>query len=87
MLMLCYAVSWTLYGLVTSNLGQSDGAVLLSTGQTLTVPEFLHENFHYSHDMVGYVVLVLAAFVAAFWTAGWAAFRYLNFNVSPGMLD
>ena len=77
------AVSWTLYGLVTSNLGKQENLLQLNNGQIVTVPEFLYNQFHYRHDMVGYIVLILAAFVAVFWTAGWAAFRYLNFNVSP----
>ena len=77
------AVSWTLYGLVTSNLGKQENLLQLNNGQIVTVPEFLYDQFHYRHDMVGYIVLILAAFVAVFWTAGWAAFRYLNFNVSP----
>ena len=79
----CTAVSWTLYGLVTSNLGKQEGLLQLNTGRIITVPEFLYDNFHYRHDMLGYIVLILAAFVTLFWTAGWAAFRYLNFNVSP----
>ena len=79
-------VSWTLYGLVTSNLGKQENLLQLNNGQIVTVPEFLYNNFHYQHDMVGYIVLILAAFVTAFWTAGWAAFRYLNFNVRPCLL-
>ena len=81
-----FAVSWTLYGLVTSNLGKQDNLLQLNNGQNLTVSEFLYNNFHYQHDMIGYIVLILAAFIMAFWTAGWAAFRYLNFNVRPCLL-
>ena len=73
--------------MVASNIGEAPGKVFLSTGQRLTVPDFLHVYLDYSHDMIGYAVLVLVGFVVAFWTAGWASFRYLNFNVcpSPGM--
>ena len=81
-----FAVSWTLYGLVTSNLGKQDNQLQLNNGHNSTVPEFLYNNFHYQHDMIGYIVLILAAFIMAFWTAGWAAFRYLNFNVRPCLL-
>ena len=80
---LCPAVTWTLYGVVGSNLGEQNTPLVLNTGQVTTAPEFLYNNFHYKHDFIGWVVLILIAFVAAFWAAGWAAFRYLNFNVSP----
>ena len=55
----------------------------LNDGSHQLVSDFLFETFHYKHDMVGYVVLILFAFIAAFWMAGWAAFRFLNFNVRP----
>ena len=80
---LCLAVTWTLYGLVGSNLGEQNTPLVLNTGQMTTAPQFLYDNFHYKHDFIGWVVLILIAFVAAFWAAGWAAFRYLNFNVRP----
>ena len=66
-----------------SNLGEQTNNLTLNSGEITNVPDFLYNTFHYKHDMIGYVVLILFAFVAAFWVAGWAAFRYLNFNVRP----
>ena len=74
-------MTWTLYGLVISNLGKQDNILRLDSGQNETVPEYLHDNYGYSSAMLGYIVLILAAFIAAFWTAGWAGFRYLSFDV------
>ena len=74
-------MTWTLYGLVISNLGKQDNILRLDGGQTETVPEYLYDNYGYSSAMLGYIVLILATFIVAFWTAGWAGFRYLSFDV------
>ena len=74
-------VTWSLYGLVVSNIGDADSnLVRLTAGGTLTVPEFLKERFGYRHDWVGWVVIVLAAFTMLFWGMGALAFKKLNFQ-------
>ena len=74
-------VTWSLYGLVTSNLGDEDGQmVTLTAGGTQTVPQFLRSRFGYRHEWEGWVVIVLAAFVAFFWGIGALAFKKLNFQ-------
>ena len=74
-------VTWSLYGLVTSNIGDyDDRMVSLTDGGTQTVPEFLRSRFGYKHAWEGRVVIVLAAFVALFWGMGALAFKKLNFQ-------
>ena len=74
-------VTWSLYGLVVSNLGDYDDRIVaLADGGTLTVPQFLEDRFGYKHAWEGWVVIVLAAFVALFWGMGALAFKKLNFQ-------
>jgi len=74
-------VTWSLYGLVVSNLGDEDNNIVqLTDGGTMTVPEFLRNRFGYRHEWEGWVVIVLAAFAVFFWGAGALAFKKLNFQ-------
>ena len=74
-------VSWSLYGLVTSNVGDYDNRLVeLTAGGTQTVPEFLHNRFGYRHNWEGWCVIVLAAYVVFFWGIGALAFKRLNFQ-------
>ncbi|KAL0029477.1 hypothetical protein WJX77_010449 [Trebouxia sp. C0004] len=74
-------VTWSLYGLVVSNIGDEDNNIVhLTNGGTTTVPEFLRDRFGYRHEWEGWVVIVLAAFAVFFWGAGALAFKKLNFQ-------
>ena len=74
-------VTWSLYGLVVSNLGDEDSNIVqLTDGGTMTVPEFLRNRIGYRHEWEGWVVIVLAAFAVFFWGAGALAFKKLNFQ-------
>ena len=73
--------TWTLYGLIVSNVGDyDDKMVSLTDGGTQTVPEFLRNRFGYKHEWEGWVVIVLAEFAALFWGMGALAFKKLNFQ-------
>lgn len=76
-------VSWSLYGLIGSNLGDYDGPdrmVKLPDNTTKTVQAFLEDSFGYKHDWLGWVVCVLILFTITFWGAGALAFKKLNFQ-------
>ena len=74
-------VSWSLYGLVVSNIGDYDDRVVeLTAGGTQSVPDFLRSRFGYTHAWQGWCVIVLAAFAALFWGMGALAFKKLNFQ-------
>lgn len=74
------AVCCSLYGLVVSNVGDYDNVVRMANGQEQTMKAFLKDTFDYEHDMIGYVVLIMFAFVALFWCLGAYAFQKLNFQ-------
>ena len=73
-------MSWLLYGLIEGTVGSEQGTVQLSDGSTQTLSVFLHEQFLYEHNHIGYCVLILLGFVALFWSLGAAAFRFINYN-------
>lgn len=74
-------VTWSLYGLIASNLGDyQDRTVQLFDGTTMSVPDFLGSNFGYKHSWLGWVVCVLILFTITFWGAGALAFKKLNFQ-------
>lgn len=74
-------VTWSLYGLVTSNIGDyDDRRVQLLDGTIKSVPDFLGSNFGYKHSWLGWVVCVLILFTVTFWGAGALAFKKLNFQ-------
>lgn len=73
-------VSWTLYGLVASNVGDLDNASISVNGVTQTVPQFLLSQFGYRHDWLGWVVLILIGWIVTFWGIGAYAFKRFNFQ-------
>ncbi len=75
-------VSWTLYGLVASNVGDLDNAYITLNGETtaISVPQFLRQQFDYRHDWLGYVVLILIGWIIVLWGIGALAFKKLNFQ-------
>ena len=74
-------VSWSLYGLISSNIGDyQDRTVHLLDGTTKNVPDFLESNLGYKHSWLGWVVCVLVLFIITFWGAGALAFKKLNFQ-------
>ena len=78
-------VTWTLYGLVASNVGDLDNAFINLNGgvgpdDIVSVPQFLRQQFDYRHDWLGYVVLILLGWIILFWGLGAYAFKKFNFQ-------
>ena len=59
-------VSWSLYGLVTSQLGDVETLVAVPGQGEVTVATFVRSYFGYRHSWLGYVVLMLCGYVAIF---------------------
>ncbi|KAF9594978.1 hypothetical protein IFM89_035751 [Coptis chinensis] len=74
-------ISWTLYGLVTSQIGDKNNQVEIP-GTTFrpTVKEYLKENLGYEHDFLGYVALAHIAFVFLFLFVFAFGIKFLNFQ-------
>ena len=75
-------VSWTLYGLVASNVGDLSDQFITLNGETtpISVPQFLRQQFDYRHDWLGWVVLILLGWIIVFWLLGAYAFKRFNFQ-------
>lgn len=63
-----------------ASLPASAREVQLAVGGPQSVPEFLLEQYGYRHDWIGWVVIVLAAFVVLFWGMAAVASEVLSFQ-------
>ena len=73
-------VTWTLYGLVASNVGDVVGNIALNDGPPISVQQFLLDRFDYRHSFLGWVVLILVGWIVVFWALGAYAFKRFNFQ-------
>lgn len=80
----CYyinPVSWTLYGLIVSQLGDlNDTYIVDFSGQTVTVPQFLDDQFMYKYSMLWPTVGILLAFIVTFVLASFGGLKILNYQ-------
>eukprot|EP00250_Pteridium_aquilinum_P014948 c22298_g1_i1 orf=828-5267(+) len=74
-------VSWTLYGLITSQLGDLDNLTIEVAGSgRLTVPQYLQTFMGYRHDFLGTVAGVQVGFVILFAVVFAFCIRTFNFQ-------
>ena len=74
-------MAWTLYGLITSQLGDvKDSFQTPGGGSAEPVEQFIRTYFGFHYDMLGVVVVVLIAFVFLFWFGFAMANKVLNFQ-------
>ncbi|KAL3696501.1 hypothetical protein R1sor_010577 [Riccia sorocarpa] len=74
-------VSWTLYGLIASQLGDVQTPLIQAGGVSGgTVAQFVHSYFGYNHDWLGYIAAGLVAFGLVFWGIFAFSIKYLNFQ-------
>ncbi|KAK9806328.1 hypothetical protein WJX72_010375 [[Myrmecia] bisecta] len=73
--------SWTLYGVTSSQLGDVVGqSITPDDGQSVTVAQFMHQQYGSRHGFLGYVVLILVAFVVVFRVAGIVSLQKLRWQ-------
>lgn len=74
-------VSWTLYGLITSQLGDLDGATIEVPGIGIKrVPDYLRENLGFHHDFLGAVAGVNAGLIVLFAVVFAFCIKFFNFQ-------
>ncbi|GJN05636.1 hypothetical protein PR202_ga23283 [Eleusine coracana subsp. coracana] len=74
-------VSWTLYGLLTSQFGDLDRPLLLADGvSSTTVVDFLEQHFGFRYDFLGVVAAMVAGFCVLFALVFALAIKSLNFQ-------
>ncbi|KAJ4705161.1 Pleiotropic drug resistance ABC transporter [Melia azedarach] len=72
--------SWTLYGIVTSQVGDIDGMVEIPGGDPVTVKQFLKDSFGFEYDFLPVVAVVLIAWLLLFLFVFAYGIRFLNFQ-------
>lgn len=75
-------ISWTLYGLIASQLGDvTDERILLTDGTSdQTVAQFVRSDLGFKHSYVPVALACLLGFVILFWLLAVMAVRFLNFQ-------
>lgn len=73
-------VAWTLYGLITSQLGDVEFIMEAPGYGSVPVKDFLTVYFGYKHSMLGICVLVLFIFMMLFWVIFASSIKFLNFQ-------
>jgi hypothetical protein len=59
-------VQWTLYGLLSSQLGNVQAMIVNFSGEEVSVADFMVERFGYDYSMVGPIVAILFGYVLFF---------------------
>lgn len=73
-------MAWTIYGVVTSQLGDKENHVEIPGEDGLTVKAFLDDKLGYKHSFLGYVALAHVGFVLAFFLVFGYSIKFLNFQ-------
>ncbi|KAF8396443.1 hypothetical protein HHK36_018062 [Tetracentron sinense] len=73
-------VAWTLYGLVTSQVGDKETRVEVTGAADMTVKEFLKENLGFEHDFLGVVAAAHVGWVLLFFFVFAYGIKFLNFQ-------
>lgn len=74
-------IAWTLYGLITSQLGDLTGFVeVAGEKDTMSVQQFLEHSFGYRHDFLGVVAAMHVGIVLLFFSVFAFGIKYLNFQ-------
>ena len=73
-------VAWSLYALLSSQLGTVQAPVDDFGAGTTTVALFMEERFGYSYSMVGPIVAILAGFVLFFRGVSIVALTRINYQ-------
>ncbi|XP_020585995.1 pleiotropic drug resistance protein 2-like isoform X2 [Phalaenopsis equestris] len=73
-------VSWTIYGVLASQLGELDNGVEIPGEPSVDVKTFLKLKLGYEHDFLGIVAVVHVAFVFVFTFVFAYSIKFLNFQ-------
>ncbi|KAK7356955.1 hypothetical protein VNO80_16236 [Phaseolus coccineus] len=72
--------AWSLYGLVTSQVGDKTNTILVPGSVSLSVKAYLRKEFDYEYGFLGVVVVALIAFVTLFLFVFAYGIKVLNFQ-------
>jgi len=72
--------AWTLYGIVTSQLGDDNAEVEIPGAKNMMVKELIKETFGYEYHFLPVVVIVHLGWVLLFLFVFACAIKFLNFQ-------
>jgi len=74
-------VSWSLYGLLTSQFGDIDKPMALADGiNSKSIKAFLEDHFGFKHEFLGVVGIMVLGFCVLFAVIFAVAIKFLNFQ-------
>ncbi|KAJ7974936.1 pleiotropic drug resistance protein 2 [Quillaja saponaria] len=73
-------VAWTIYGLVTSQVGDNNSAVEVPGGGVISVKLYLKDRLGFDYDFLGAVVAAHIGFVLLFFLVFAYSIKFLNFQ-------
>jgi len=73
-------VSWSLYGLLASQLGDIQASIIDFDGSVVTVSTFMEERFGYYYRMVNPIIAILCACILFFRGVSIYALTQINFQ-------
>ena len=73
-------MAWNLYGLVTCQVGDVETQVQIPDGTSMTVKQFVKDNYDYKTDFIPVVAVVHLAWIAVFLFVFAYAIKSINFQ-------
>ncbi|KAK9916362.1 hypothetical protein WJX75_001804 [Coccomyxa subellipsoidea] len=73
-------ISWTLYGIIVTQLGDDNTVVSIPGGGTTTISGYLETTFSYQHSWIGNVVGILIGFMVFFGALAILSLKYINYQ-------
>ena len=73
-------MAWTIYGLVTSQIGDKVSEVEVAGESGITVKEYLYKHYGYDYDFLGAVAAAHIGFVVLFFFVFVYGIKFLNFQ-------
>eukprot|EP00877_Chromochloris_zofingiensis_P000595 jgi/Chrzof1/10536/Cz05g02120.t1 len=73
-------LSYMLYGIITSQLGDVTSLMEVQPGLSVTVQQFLSDSLGFESSFVGWCVLIMVGFIGAFWAIVYLALKRFNFQ-------
>ena len=73
-------IAWTLYGIITSQVGDKNAALEIPGDGNMGLKEFLKESFGYDHDFLPVVAVVHVGWVLLFLFVFAYGIKFLNFQ-------
>jgi hypothetical protein len=73
-------VAWTIYGLVTSQVGDNNNPIEVPGYRLMTVKDYLERQLGFEYDFLGFVALAHIAFCLLFLFVFAYGIKFLNFQ-------